>query len=69
MLKQKVKKLFAKILTGTHFDDKSVIYLKEDYIKITKLRGKCDLPDVDGDEGPKFPLEVTCIKNGLNMFL
>jgi YegS/Rv2252/BmrU family lipid kinase len=61
--------LLGKILTGNHFDDKNVIYLKEKYIKVNKVKGKCDQPDVDGDEGPVFPLEVTCIEKGLNMFL
>ena len=61
--------LLAKMLTGKHFDDKNVIYMKEKWIKITKLKGKCDEPDVDGDEGVKFPLEVKCVENAINMFL
>lgn len=61
--------LLGKILTGNHFDDKNVIYLKEKHIKINKVKGKCDQPDVDGDEGPIFPLEVICVEKGLNMFL
>lgn len=61
--------LVGKILTGTHFDDKNVIYLKEKWVKINKLKGKCDRPDVDGDEGPDFPLEIKCINGGINMFL
>ena len=64
-----VPNLLAKVFAGKHFDDEHIIYLKEKWIKITKTRGKCDDPDVDGDEGPKFPLEVTCVENGLNMFL
>lgn len=61
--------LLGKILTGKHFSDKNVIYLKEKWLKVTKLKGDCDEPDVDGDLGPCFPLEVTCIKDGLKMFL
>lgn len=64
-----VPQLLGKVLSGKHFNDDHVIYLKEKWIKINKLKGKCDEPDVDGDEGPHFPLEVTCIENGLNMFL
>lgn len=64
-----VPTLAAKVLTGHHFDDENVIYLKEDWVKITKLRGKCDDPDVDGDGGITFPLEVKCIKSAINMFL
>lgn len=65
----KVPGLLGKVLSGRHFDDENVIYLKEKYVKITKLKGKCDDPDVDGDEGPRFPLEARCIENALNMFL
>lgn len=61
--------LLGKVLAGKHFDDEHVIYLKEDWVKISKVKGRCDEPDVDGDEGPNFPLEVRCIKHGLNMFL
>lgn len=61
--------LLGKILMGRHFDDKNVIYLKEKWLKVTKVKGKCDEPDVDGDEGPHFPLEVRCIEKGIKMFL
>ncbi|MDD2627894.1 MAG: YegS/Rv2252/BmrU family lipid kinase [Clostridia bacterium] len=65
---RKFNKMLAKFLAG-NLDDENIMYLKEKWIKITKLSGKCDAPDVDGDPGPEFPLEVKCIKNGLNMFL
>lgn len=64
-----VPTLLAKVLSGNHFDDKNVIYLKEKWVKVTKIKGKCDDPDVDGDAGVKFPLNVECIENALNMFL
>lgn len=65
----KLPGLAGKVFSRKHFDDENIIYLKEKWIKITKLKGKCDDPDVDGDEGPRFPLEVECIENKLNMFL
>ncbi|MEG1009044.1 MAG: YegS/Rv2252/BmrU family lipid kinase [Clostridia bacterium] len=61
--------LLAKVLTGRHFDDKNVIYLKENWLKIDRVRGKCDDPDLDGDIGPKFPMDVKCIEKGIKMFL
>jgi YegS/Rv2252/BmrU family lipid kinase len=61
--------LLGKILVGKHLDDKNVIYLKEKWLKVTKIKGSCDEPDVDGDEGPHFPLEVKCIEKGIKMFL
>ncbi|MEG0220927.1 MAG: YegS/Rv2252/BmrU family lipid kinase [Clostridia bacterium] len=61
--------LTTKLLARKHYDDENVIYLKEDYIKISKVNGECDQPDVDGEEGPTFPLEIKCIKAGIKMFL
>lgn len=61
--------LLYKVLTGKHFQDKNVIYLKEKWLKVTKIKGNVDEPDIDGDEGPGFPLEITCIPNGIKMFL
>lgn len=61
--------LLPKVLTGNHFEDKNVIYLKEKWLKINKTKGKVDDPDVDGESGLKFPLEVKCIEKGLKMFL
>lgn len=58
-------KLFAK----NHYTDKNVMYSKEKWIKITKTKGKCDLPDVDGDPGPNFPLEIKCVEGAINMLL
>ncbi len=58
-----------KIISGTHLEDKNVIYLKDSNIKIYRVKGKCDNPDVDGESGLKFPLEVTCEKKALKMFL
>lgn len=61
--------LLPKVLTGNHFEDKNVIYLKEKWLKINKTKGKIDDPDVDGESGLKFPLEIKCIEKGLKMFL
>ena len=61
--------VLAKLATGTHFDDPNIIYLKEKWLKITKAKGKCDRPDVDGDEGPNFPIEISCVPKRLKMFL
>ena len=61
--------LAGKLLAKNHYTDKNVIYSKEKWIKITKTKGKCDLPDVDGDPGPVFPLNIECIAGGINMLL
>jgi YegS/Rv2252/BmrU family lipid kinase len=61
--------LAGKMLAKNHYNDKNVIYSKEKWIKITKLKGKCDSPDVDGEQGPNFPLKIECIEKGINMLL
>jgi diacylglycerol kinase (ATP) len=60
---------FGKLLTNNHFNDSKIIYMKEKWLKVTRVKGSCDEPDVDGDEGPSFPLEVKCIEKGIKMFL
>lgn len=66
---RKFRKMLGNILAGKFEKDENIIYVKEKHIKITKISGKCDSPDVDGDPGPTFPMEVRCIEDGLNMFL
>ena len=63
-----VTRLLAKVLSG-NLEDKNIIYRKTKSVVIEKLRGKCDRPDVDGDEGPDFPMNVECVKDEINMFL
>lgn len=60
--------LLSKAFTG-NLEDKNIIYRKAKKIVIEKINGNCDRPDVDGDEGPEFPIEITCIESGINMFL
>lgn len=61
--------LLGKVLAGKHLKDKNLIYLKTNELKINKIKGKCDPPDVDGEEGPKFPIEIKCMPNALRMFI
>jgi len=54
--------VYPKILRGTHLKDKRVLHLRESSLKIKYIG---DLPgntDVDGEPGPKFPLNITCEK-------
>ncbi len=61
--------LVAKIIAGHNLEDRNIIYRKTKNIRIEKIKGNCDTPDVDGDEGPQFPIEITCIEKGINMFV
>lgn len=62
-------KILGEFENGEFLSNDNVVYLKDNRFKITLLEGKCDRPDVDGDEGPEFPLDVECIERGINMFL
>lgn len=62
-------KILGKFENGEFLANDNVVYLRDKNFKITLLEGSCDKPDVDGDEGPDFPLEVECVEKGINMFL
>lgn len=62
-------KLIGEIEDRSHLDDDNIVYLKGERFKISISNGKCDRPDIDGDEGPDFPLDVRCIKGGLKLFM
>lgn len=58
--------IFFKILNGTYLEDEEVV----DYFKTDKLVIESDeeiVVDLDGEKGPKFPLEISCIKGGLKI--
>ena len=62
--------LFVKILKGEHLDDPSVLYLKENQIKIECL---CEdeqfyQSDIDGEKGPDLPLDIYIHNKALNVF-
>lgn len=57
--------LFIKVLKGEHHTDDCVLYFQTD-----KLVVSCDgevETDVDGEEGPRFPMEIKCI-NKIKIF-
>lgn len=62
-------KILGEFENGEFLSNDNVVYLKDKKFKISMAEGKCDRPDVDGDEGPEFPLNVECIEKGINMFI
>lgn len=62
-------KLLGELENGDFTCNDNIVYLKEKKFKITLIDGKCDRPDVDGDQGPEFPLEVECMEKRIKMFL
>lgn len=62
-------KILGEFEEGSFVGNDNVVYLKEKKFKISLIKGKCDRPDVDGDEGPEFPLTVECVEKGIKMFM
>lgn len=54
-------KLVGEIDERNHLEDDNIVYLREPKFKISVLKGSCDRPDIDGDEGPDFPLNIECV--------
>jgi len=53
-------KLFIKVLRQDFLDDTNVIYFKDNYIKVELINEneKYDHCDIDGEWGPKLPVEI-----------
>lgn len=59
--------LFIKVLQGEHLQDSNVTYMQVPSIKVKYLNTDCATSDIDGEQGPEFPLNVSVVKNKLNV--
>ncbi|MDD7792800.1 YegS/Rv2252/BmrU family lipid kinase [Clostridium sp. 'White wine YQ'] len=57
--------LFIKVLRGEHLDSPNVLYFKTDNLIIESPEDI--VTDIDGERGPDFPLNIQCIKNGIQV--
>lgn len=70
-----IAKLLFKILKSEYLDDPSIIYFKDTYIKIELVGSTEELnpiylnSDIDGEEGPMFPLKIKCINKKFEIFI
>lgn len=62
-------KILGEFENGEFLSNDNVVYLRDKKFKITLIEGNCDRPDVDGDEGPEFPLEVECIERAIKLLI
>ncbi len=64
-----VPTLFRKILMGEHLKDKNVLYFRSSHMKIECLEGVkgFEETDIDGETGPKFPLEIDVMNHDLTI--
>ncbi|HHX61718.1 MAG TPA: YegS/Rv2252/BmrU family lipid kinase [Epulopiscium sp.] len=59
--------LFIKVLQGEHLNDPNVIYMQVDDVTITCLNDTCAISDIDGEQGPEFPLHVSVVRHKLSV--
>lgn len=60
--------LFINILKGEHlegYNKNEILYFKTDKLKIDCKDNL--ITDIDGEKGPDFPLEIECIKDGIQL--
>lgn len=62
--------LFVKILRGEHINDINVVYFKDNYIKVECLMDNVDCLEssIDGEAGPKMPLEINLLSKAFSIF-
>ena len=63
--------LFLKVLQGEHLKDSKVDYITTDKVTIEchNQEQKHFVTDVDGEEGPSFPMKIEVLSNKLRIFL
>lgn len=62
--------LFLKILQGEHLNDPNIDYFVSDEVSIEcKNSDKAFITDIDGEEGPDFPLNIEVKKNLIRVYL
>lgn len=62
-------KILGEFEDGEFLSNDNVTYLRDKKFKISMIDGKCDRPDIDGDVGPEFPLDVECMEKAIKMFM
>ena len=59
--------LYIRVLQGEHLHDSNVVYMQVPSVNITCLTDECTVSDIDGEEGPEFPLQVSVIRHQLSV--
>ncbi len=64
-------KLLLSFIKGEYLDDKSVIYFRDNDIKIENLdpNNRFSVTDCDGEVGPEMPVEIKNIHNAIKIFI
>lgn len=58
-----------KVLSGHHVTDENVLYLQDSKFKIEAENNELFETDIDGEKGPKMPLEITMMNKKLEIYV
>jgi len=61
--------LLGKLVIGEHIYNDNVLYFQSDNIKLESDSTDPVVLDIDGEEGPAVPAEVSCIKEALTLIV
>ena len=64
-----VAAIFLKVLTGDYLDDRRVVFLREKELFIEHIKGEQIDTDIDGENGPDMPLEISCQKEAIRLLV
>lgn len=64
----KLSSAAADLFNGKEIKNKNLVYLQDDYFKITMKTNQEQHCDLDGDKGPAFPLEIKLIPGAQKVF-
>ena len=59
--------LLNKIAIGEHLESDKVIYFQTGKLEMTTTGDKDVILDIDGEEGPKLPATIECIRNAIRL--
>ena len=62
-------KLFIKVLKSDWLNDPNIIYFQDNFVKIELLNDKQDCCDIDGEHGPKLPIEIRNIHKRIPLYV
>lgn len=65
----KIPSLLLNFFQGGLSTNKNIIYLQDNYFKIKQLMDNSYSTDIDGEKGPKLPLEIKIHTGALDIFI
>jgi len=64
-----VAALFLKVMSGDYLDDRRVLFLREQSLRIEHIGSYRMNTDTDGERGPDMPIDIVCEKESQPIFV